>query len=427
VAVGLLDAFGQLEQFAEEAGAAQQRIRDLFADRDLLDDVGHRDAEQDIHQRHDADREGDLGQVALARAQALGQQLHQAAAGRGQHQQRGLVVAACARLGVQHDLQPALQLAPAQHEQGLGHRIDALARPDRRRVHQAQQVHRHRHVALHGAFDVGVVDVRGHQLHQLEHGGLRRRELASAQHRRAGEIIALEVVDAEVEAGLVFVAGLDLVRHHGLVHAVQARHQGRQRRLRRGAQVELDKARQRQQLLQARLVAPTRRSAIRGDAAADAVQRELETVAGQLGHARQHCVAWRHRGGQFEHGALARQEGVDVAAEHVGVDVQEAVGVADRARQAELGGVGDDGGGGVQARCGCGCCCPCRCSPGRAAYCGTAARSRTAPGCGPARAGGPGRNHAPAGDGRHDPGLGIGHLGLVGGLYTGLLYRIPSA
>jgi hypothetical protein len=82
--------------------------------------------------------------------------------------------------------------------------------------------------------------------------------------------------------------------------------------------------------------------------AADAVERELEAVAGQFGHARQHGVVRRHRGGQFEHGALARQEGVDVAAQHIGVDVQEAVGVADRARQAELGGVGDDGGGGVE-------------------------------------------------------------------------------
>jgi hypothetical protein len=39
----------------------------------------------------------------------------------------------------------------------------------------------------------------------------------AAQHRRAGEIIALEVVEAEVQAVLVFLAGLDLVGHQLLL------------------------------------------------------------------------------------------------------------------------------------------------------------------------------------------------------------------
>jgi hypothetical protein len=44
-----------------------------------------------------------------------------------------------------------------------------------------------------------------------------------------GEIKALEVVEAEVQAGLVGVARLDLFRDHGLFHAVQLAHQVRQR------------------------------------------------------------------------------------------------------------------------------------------------------------------------------------------------------
>jgi len=87
-----------------------------------------------------------------------------------------------------------------------------------------------------------------------------------------------------------------------------------------------------------------------GGSAADAVERELEAVPRQLGQARQHGIVRRHRGGDLEHGAFARQEGVDVARQHGGVDVQEAGGVADRARQSQLGSMGDHGGGGVKSR-----------------------------------------------------------------------------
>jgi hypothetical protein len=161
---------------------------------------------------------------------------------------------------------------------------------------------------------------------------------------------------------------------------------------------------------------------------------ELEAMAGQLGHARQHGVARRHRGGKLEHGAFARQEGVDVAAEHIGVDVQEAVGIADRACQAELGGVGDDGGGGVEAGSGRGG------RPG-AGRCDTLsdvglAKRRAAEQQLVAEQGLVTVQHGLAAQVEitHPQGM-VGmllavrfaHFGLVCGLYTGLLYRIPSA
>jgi hypothetical protein len=338
VLVGLLDTLGQLEQLAEEAGAADEGLAHVVAHGDLFDDVGHRDAEQDVHQRHDADREADVGHRALAGTQALGQQLHQAAAGRREHQQRRLVVAARGRLRVQHDLQPALQLAPAQHEQRLADGIDALRGTDGRRVHEAQQVQRQRHVALDGLFDDGIVRVRHHEVHQLDDGELRRRQLAAAQHGRTREIIALEVIEAEVHRGLVRIARLDLFGDDGLFHRVQPAHEVRQLLLRHAAQVQLHETGERQQALQAQAVA------------FDAVQREAEAVAREFAHAREQRVV-RHDGrDDLQHRALAGQEGEDVAGEDFGVHVQEASGVADRAREAQLGRVGNDGGRRGQAR-----------------------------------------------------------------------------
>ena len=119
---------------------------------------------------------------------------------------------------------------------------------------------------------------------------------------------------------------------------MQAAHEIRQLRRRHRAQVQLDEGDQRQQALQAQAVA------------FDAVQRKAEAVARERAHARQQRIVRHDIGDDLEHGALARQEGEDVAGEHFRVHVEETGRVADRARQAQLGCMGDHGGRRGQAR-----------------------------------------------------------------------------
>jgi hypothetical protein len=163
-------------------------------------------SEQRIHQRHDADRESDFGRLALARPQLAGQQFQQAAARGGQHQQRRHAVAALARLGVQHDLQPALQLAAAQYHHGLAQRIDALARPTAGVFTSRSRFSASDTSRLMARSTSMVVRIGSDQRHQLHHGQLRRRQLLAAHDDGLGKVIALEIIEAQVQAVLEFFA-----------------------------------------------------------------------------------------------------------------------------------------------------------------------------------------------------------------------------
>ena len=126
------------------------------------------------------------------------QQFHQLAARRRQVQQRRAGRLPLIRGSQHQQQQPALQLAPAQHHDGIRHRAQGLAVAQRRRVGQAQQIDRQRRVLLEHVLDLADVGIFLQHRHQAQYGHMRRSQTAAADHFGPREVITLEQVIAEV-------------------------------------------------------------------------------------------------------------------------------------------------------------------------------------------------------------------------------------
>jgi hypothetical protein len=178
-------------------------------DVDAVEDVGHRHRKQRIHQRHDADREG---VSALRRRPAAGSGSSVRAACRAWWPSAAAANSfdRAARRAVQQDLQPALQLAAAQHHQRLAHRFDA------RRAPAAGVFTRRSRFRLISASRLtplrspDVVGVRVDQLEQAQHHQFGRRDLLAAQDDRTRKIIALEIFETRAPGTAEFLERLDL-------------------------------------------------------------------------------------------------------------------------------------------------------------------------------------------------------------------------
>jgi len=129
IQVALVGSLDGREQRAELAGMGAEGGLGDFRQRQLVQDVAHRHVEQGIEQREGADHEGHVARVFQCRveAQAGHEQFDQAAAGSSFLQQRRRVLAVV-RVGVNQQLQPALQLPAAKQVDGLAKAGDRAAR-----------------------------------------------------------------------------------------------------------------------------------------------------------------------------------------------------------------------------------------------------------------------------------------------------------
>ena len=110
--------------------------------RQLLQDVAHRQVDQDVEQREEAGHEGVVGEVGNVRLRRDrgAQQFHLATARGGDLHQRIGRVAVGQVVGVDQQLQPALQLAAAEDGDCLREAADLRPRTDGNRVDETQQV-----------------------------------------------------------------------------------------------------------------------------------------------------------------------------------------------------------------------------------------------------------------------------------------------
>ncbi|EEF26993.1 conserved hypothetical protein [Ricinus communis] len=215
--------FGEPQPLSQLPFASQQCGFDVFGQVQVLHDLGHRHLEQAVQQREDAGHEGEVLLVAVA-AVALAQVFQRGAAqcGRRQHQVRW-AVRVLAR--VQEQLQPALQLAPAQAADGLAEARDLGADRERGRVHQFQQVIRQRRIRFQLRFQLARVGVARQQGQHRQHAPARRAVVAFG-HAAFQRVVAAEPGKARVLTGAVRGQVVDVV---GEVRSEQRRQRTRAR------------------------------------------------------------------------------------------------------------------------------------------------------------------------------------------------------
>jgi hypothetical protein len=244
----------------------------------------HRHVEQAVEQREHARHEGDVLLVAVA-AVLLAQVFQRRAAQRRQWQQQvRRAVRILAR--VQQQLQPALQLAPADAVDRVLEAGDRDAAGEGRGIHQLQQVVGQRGILFQLEFQflhVGVARQQG------EHG---QHALARGAVVVVGQGVFQHVVAAEPgEAGLLaFAVAGDAADLVGQVRSEQGRQRMRARRI--DAAVARHRA-QRQR----------RRHAV----GQWAVDEDAVALHLQLGQAARHAVAGQRAGGYGQQDAAGKQ------------------------------------------------------------------------------------------------------------------------
>jgi hypothetical protein len=324
VAAARLERLDEVQQRAEGSGAPQQRVAHLGRRRETVEHLRRRHAEQRVHERHDADHERELAGVAAAREGRFGEQLHQAAARRGELEQRALEALARAVAGVEQELQPALDLAPPEQRDRLAQRRDLAPRRHADRVRQPQQIEAQVRMALEEVLDGAAFRVREDEAEQLHQGDLGRQELAALDHHRAGEVVALEQLEAERHALLRLCAGVHLLGEQAHRPAAQLLGRLAQSHVVHAQQVDLGD----------RHAVEDRR--VERGVARDVVERDGEAGRVQRVHALHHLRRHRHGLEQLEDDLLLRQELERVAEQQRLVDVDESLMRAERGRDAEL-------------------------------------------------------------------------------------------